>query len=104
MGRIRILAILLLAATSVLTFAPAAQAASWLEKNFWLSGPRYSGKLPPCDYPVALSKIRYAFGLRERRFWNSDLRIAGFEQVREIAFRPGAPDTIPRGYGPGGPL
>ena len=54
--RIRILAVLL-TATSVLAFAPAAEAAGWLEKNFWLSGPRYSGKLPPCDHPVALSKI-----------------------------------------------
>ena len=95
--RIRILAVLL-PATSVLAFAPAAQAAGWLEKNFWLSGPRYSGKLPPCDHPVALSKIRYLFGLKERRFWNSYLTIAGFEQVREIAFRPWAPDTIPRRY------
>ncbi len=68
-GRTSILAVLL-TATSVLAFAPAAEAAGWLEKNFWLFGPRYSGKLPP----------------------------AGFEQVREIAFRPWAPDTIPRRY------
>ncbi len=97
LGRIRILAALL-AATSVLAFAPAAEAASWLEKNFALFGPRYSGKLPPCDYPVALSKIQYLFGLKERRFWNSNLSIAAFEQVREIEFRPWAPDTIPRRY------
>jgi hypothetical protein len=88
----------LLAVASVLAFAPAAGAASWLEENFWLSGPRYSGKLPPCDYPRALSKIQYLFGLKERRFWNSRLSIASFEQVREIAFRPWAPDTIPRRF------
>ncbi len=83
LGRIRILAALL-TATSVLAFAPAAEAASWLEKNFALFGPRYSGKLPPCDYPVALSKIQYLFGLKERRFWNSNLSIAAFEQVRDV--------------------
>ena len=97
MRRIRIVAVLL-AATSFVAWAPGAQGASWLEENFWMSGPRYSGKLPPCDYRLALSKIQYQFGLKERRFWNSDLAIAGFERVREIAFRPWAPDTIPRRY------
>jgi hypothetical protein len=88
----------LLAAALLAAFAPAAQAASWLEMNFWMSGPRYSGKLPPCDHPVALHKIKFLFGLKERRFWNSNLTIASFDQVREIAFRPWAPDTIPRRY------
>jgi len=97
LGRIRILAVLL-AATAVLALAPSAQAASWLEKNFWMFGPHYTGKLPPCDYPTALSKIKSLFGLKERRFWNSNLSIAAFDQVREIDFRPWAPDTIPRRY------
>ena len=26
-----------------------AQAASWLEKNIYLSGPNYDGVLPPCE-------------------------------------------------------
>ena len=34
-----------------------AAAASWLEKNFYLSGPQYEGKLPPCDYRDALVLI-----------------------------------------------
>ena len=75
-----------------------AQAADWLEMNFYMSGPEYTGKLPPCDYSLALSKIRSQFATKERRFWNSALSIAGFQQVREIAFRPWAPDTIPRRY------
>jgi hypothetical protein len=95
--RIRSFAVLL-AAAWVLTFAPPAHAANWLEMNFWMSGPRYSGKLPPCDHPVALSKIQYLFAVKERRFWQSDLRISGFQGVREIAFRPWAPDTIPRRF------
>ena len=32
-----------------------ANAANWLEMNFYLSGPEYTGKLPPCDYPDALT-------------------------------------------------
>jgi hypothetical protein len=94
---IRVLAVLL-AAASTLAFAPSAHAANWLEMNFWMSGPRYSGKLPPCDHPVALHKIQYLFGVKERRFWHSDLSISGFQGVREIAFRPWAPDTIPRRF------
>lgn len=97
MPKIRIVAALL-AAAAFAALAPAAHAASWLEENFWMSGPRYSGKLPPCDHPMALSKIKHLFGVKEHRFWNSALSIAGFEQVREIAFRPWAPDTIPRRY------
>ena len=38
LGRIRILAVLL---ASTWVFAPAAEAASWLEKNFALFGPRF---------------------------------------------------------------
>ena len=83
---------------AVAMLAPKTHAASWLEKNFWMEGPEYSGKLPHCDYPPALSKIQYNFGIKEDRFWNSRLRIAAFQNLREIAFRPWAPDTIPRRY------
>jgi hypothetical protein len=73
-----------------------AGAASLLEKNFWLSGPRYDGDLPPCE--AALARIQDEFGTKERRFWNSDLQIVVFDRVREIAFRPWAPDAIPRRF------
>jgi hypothetical protein len=73
-----------------------AGAASMLEKNFWLSGPRYDGVLPPCE--AALDQIQHEFGTKERRFWNSDLEILEFDRVHEIAFRPWAPDTIPRRF------
>ena len=73
-----------------------APAASWLEKNFWLSGPRYDGVLPCCD--AALDIIASRFATKEGRFWNSDLQIVGFEKVRQIAFRPWANDTIPRRF------
>jgi hypothetical protein len=77
------------------TLAPA-QAASGLEKNFYLSGPRYDGVLPACD--AALDKIVVRFAQKERRFWNSGAEILGFERVREIAYSPWATDTIPRRF------
>jgi hypothetical protein len=89
-----------LVAAALLVAAAAApgQAASPFELNFWLSGPRYDGVLPPCDTPDALGKIQSRFSTKESRFWNSDLRIVAFEMVRETAFRPWAPQTIPRRY------
>ncbi len=75
-----------------------AHAANWLEKNFWLSGPRYSGKLPACDEPMALAKIASRFGAKEHKFWNSPLTIVNFDAIRETGNRPWAPDTIPRRF------
>src|SRR5271165_867704 len=75
-----------------------AKAASWLEMNFYLSGPRYEGVLPPCDYPDALVKISSRFNNRENSFWNTDLKIVTFEKIRETAFRPWAANTIPRRF------
>jgi hypothetical protein len=74
------------------------QAASWLEKNFWLSGPRYDRVLPPCEYAAALDRISTNFHTKEDRFWNSDLRIVGFEDIRETAFMPWAAQSIPRRF------
>ena len=78
--------------------ASPAAAASFLEKNFWLSGPRYDAVLPPCDYPPALATIQSRFATKEGRFWNSELQIVDFLRVREVAFRPWAVDTIPRRF------
>ena len=72
------------------------QAANFLEKNFYLSGPRYDGVLPPCE--AGLSKIAARFSEKESRFWNSSLQILDFERVREIAFSPWARGTIPRRF------
>jgi hypothetical protein len=78
--------------------AAPARAASWWEMNFYLSGPRYDGVLPPCDYPDALGKISRRFGKKEDRFWNSDLEIVSFADIRETAFRPWAANNIPRRF------
>jgi hypothetical protein len=71
------------------------RAASWLEMNFWLSGPRYDGALPECE--AALGTISHRFA-KESRFWVSDLTIQTLDKVRQIAFRPWGPDVIPRRY------
>lgn len=73
-----------------------AHAASWLEKNFWLSGPRYGRDLPACDYPAALDRIIAAFRSKEARYWKSELRIIGVENIRETAFLPWAAQSVPR--------
>jgi hypothetical protein len=75
-----------------------ASAAGVLEKNFWLSGPRYDAVVPACEDPAALGKIQARFSEKESRFWNSSLQIVDFERVREIALRPWAVDTIPRRF------
>jgi hypothetical protein len=75
-----------------------AAAANLFELNFFMTGPRYDGVLPPCDSGTALSKISSRFAQKEGTFWNSALTISGFQKVRETAFRPWAPNTIPRRF------
>jgi len=75
-----------------------ADAANWLEMNFYMSGPRYEGRLPPCDHPAALEKIAKRFNQKEGTFWASDLTIVGFEDIRETAFRTWAAQSIPRRF------
>ncbi len=73
-----------------------AQAASWLEKTIYMTGPNFDGVLPPCE--AALDKIASRFAQKESRFWSSNLQILDFERVREIAYRPWAAGTIPRRF------
>ena len=73
-----------------------AKAANPLELNFWLSGPRYDGNVAECD--KALPTISTEFWEKESSFWNSPLKITGFANVHETAFRPWASDNIPRRY------
>ena len=96
-GRPLLLACAFAAALAALP-AGTARAASWLEMNFYLSGPRYDGVLPPCDYPAALNKIASRFNQKENMYWNTDLQIVGFDKIRETEFRPWAANTIPRRF------
>jgi hypothetical protein len=83
-------------ALGLLASGPAAQAANPLELNFWLSGPRYDGKVADCE--KALGTITNQFWEKESTFWNSNLRITAYGQVRETAFRPWQSDNIPRRF------
>jgi hypothetical protein len=93
-GRVASLTLALAFAMGVLP----ARAASFLEKNFWLSGPRYERTMPTCDYAPALVRIVEGFGSKESRFWNSELRIVGIEDIRETAVLPWAAQSIPRRF------
>jgi hypothetical protein len=87
---------LALVAAAILAAGGAAKAASDLEKNFWLEGPRYDGNVPPCE--AALGKVARQFAQKEGKYWNSALQITGFAKVREIALQPWTSATIPRRY------
>ncbi|HET9714990.1 MAG TPA: hypothetical protein VFP60_02285 [Pseudolabrys sp.] len=73
-----------------------AAAAGWLEKSFYLIGPRYDDVVPPCE--AGLGTIAQRFAEKESQYWNSNLQITGFDRVRETAYRPWAPETIPRRF------
>ncbi len=93
---IRFLAVAVLVALGGLgTLAPA-QAANWLEKGIYMTGPNYDGQLPPCE--AALGKITARFAETESWYWNSNLQILEFEKVHETAFRPWAEGTVPRRF------
>jgi hypothetical protein len=84
------------AVLGLLASAQTAQAADPLELNFWLSGPRYDGRVAPCEN--ALSWITNQFQEKESSYWNSGLQITGYKNIHEIAFRPWQSDHIPRRY------
>jgi hypothetical protein len=73
-----------------------AQAANPLELNFWLSGPKYDGRLKECA--AALGTITAQFQEKESNFWNSKLEIKAYGAVHETALRPWQSDNIPRRY------
>jgi hypothetical protein len=90
----------LAALTLVLSLTAVSQprAANLFEKNFWLSGPRYDRDVPACDYSQALNRIITNFHTKEYRFWNSELRIVGIENIHETADMPWAAQSIPRRF------
>jgi len=74
------------------------RAANPLELNFWLSGPRYEARVPLCDDSWVTSAVASRFGEKESQYWNSALRIAAIEDIREEAFRPWHYASIPRRF------
>jgi hypothetical protein len=90
--------VLVLAGMVVLGTTVPGRSAGFFEMNFYLSGPRYSAKVPLCTESGPLSRIQSDFHTKEGRYWESDLRIVDFQDVREIAIRPWAADNIPRRF------
>jgi hypothetical protein len=74
------------------------RAADWWELNFGLSGPRYDRVVPACNYQYALDRIIDNFRTKEFRFWKTELRIVGFENIHETAMMPWAAQSVPRRY------
>lgn len=60
--------------------------------------PRFQNRLLPCDDPAPLEQIRSRFEQKERRFWNSELTIVGFDRVALRATNPWGQNNIPRRY------
>jgi hypothetical protein len=84
------------ATAALLGFGQPAQAANPLELNFWLSGPKYDGRVAPCE--AAFGTISSQFHEKESTFWNSALTITAYGNIHEVAFRPWQSDNIPRRY------
>jgi hypothetical protein len=84
------------AAFGLLTLGHAAEAANGLELNFWLTGPKYEGRVKGCE--AALGTITSRFEQKERDYWNSKLTITGYDRIHEVAYRPWQSDNIPRRY------
>jgi len=58
----------------------------------------WTGVVPPCDDPGVLSWITQGFDSNEARYWNSSLRLAGYDRFREIGYRANGVAYIPRRY------
>lgn len=55
-------------------------------------------RLPVCETPAVLANIQKEFAYREAKFWNSSLRVVGYENIRHVALNPWGGDHIPRRY------
>jgi len=88
--------LMLAALGTVLAFGDPAEAANPAELNFGLFGPKYDGRVAPCE--AALGTISSQFQEKESSFWNSSLIITGYGNIHEVAFRPWQSDNIPRRY------
>lgn len=91
---------LTIAALALLALAAAkpAAAANWFEKNFGLWGPQYDAEIPLCEDDRVLARIQSRFAQKESQYWNSDLKIVGWERIRETALMPWHYASIPRRF------
>jgi hypothetical protein len=58
----------------------------------------YDAQLPACHDLAVLEKIASYFAEKEAKFWQSDLRIVQYDQIRPLAWRAWGLDYIPRRF------
>lgn len=58
----------------------------------------WTGRVPACDDPAVLSRIRERFASTEARYWSSSLNITSFEHIRSLGYRPWGASYIPRRF------
>jgi hypothetical protein len=58
----------------------------------------YDTQLPACHDLAVLEKIASYFAEKEAKFWETNLRIVEYEQIRPMAWRPWGLDYIPRRF------
>jgi hypothetical protein len=58
----------------------------------------YDAQLPACHDLAVLEKISSYFAEKEAKFWQSDLRIVQYDQIRPVSWRPWGVDYIPRRF------
>ena len=68
-----------------------------------LAGPALAREIDPAErrevpFNANLPLCSGKFATAEFRFWNTPLRIVGFERIRETGWRPWGLDTIPRRF------
>jgi hypothetical protein len=54
--------------------------------------------VPACDNPLILRDVQRRFSQKERAYWNSNLFISGFQDVRSVVYRPWGPHMIERQF------
>jgi hypothetical protein len=54
--------------------------------------------LPGCHAPEVLGFVSSWFQSREDTYWNTGLRISGFDRIRQTGLRPWGKDFVPRRF------
>jgi len=78
--------------------AGTAGAASWWEMKLLSVRAALRGRAAALRLSGRARRIASRFNQKEDQYWNSDLKIVNFEQLRETAFRSWAANTIPRRF------
>ena len=58
----------------------------------------FDGQIPGCQDSSVLEQMSSQFAEKEAKFWNSNLTIVDYAQIKPLAWRPWGLDLIPRRY------